>query len=350
MALKTIFLCGHQSRFGLAHLKPVLEEFNVLAVVIATDERWAIFRNKLSGESYDTQGKLSKCKTRIITQARQIRLFGKRLFSCNPSPSLDRICSNRNIPILRIYDIKEEAFIEKMKGYGPELMLSAAYPQIFPKTLLSIPERGVINFHPSLLPRCRGAHPHFWSIATGEKLGGVSAHYMTENIDDGDIVAQIEFPIDHYYYEELYQKIVDETPSLVRQVRLFYENPDNKPVSQDSRKATYYKNEREIHRRIFWDIMASRTIHNLIRTEQAFCFFRNKKVRIKRADIMTENRNMTNNVRVENGTIVDINESGVVVAVTANYLAIHTLSMRGEDLSFDRWVSRNKVCIGEKFN
>jgi hypothetical protein len=49
MALKTIFLCGHQSRFGLAHLKPVLEEFNVLAVVIAT-EKMAIFRNKLSGE------------------------------------------------------------------------------------------------------------------------------------------------------------------------------------------------------------------------------------------------------------------------------------------------------------
>ncbi len=58
---------------------------------------------------------------------------------------------------------------------------------------------------------------------------------------------------------------------------------------------------------------------------------------------------MTNNVKVENGTIVDINESSVAVAVTNNYLAIHSLSVRGKVLAFDRWVSRNRVCIGEKF-
>lgn len=71
---------------------------------------------------------------------------------------------------------------------------------------------------------------------------------------------------------------------------------------------------------------------------------------IKHADIVKENRNMTNNIKVENGTIVDINESSVVVAVNDSYLAIHILSEGGKELSFDRWVSRNKVFIGEKFN
>lgn len=350
MALKTIFFCGHQSRYGLAHLKPVLDEFNVLAVVIATDERWIIFRKKLSGESYNHLGKFSKFNKNIITHTRKIWTFTKHIFSLHRSSSLDSVCSNRNIPILRIFDINEEAFIEKMRRYGPELILSAAYPQIFSKKVLSIPERGVINFHPSLLPRCRGAHPHFWSIAIGEKFGGITAHYMTENIDDGDIIAQIKFRIDHYYYEELYQKIIGETPLLIKQVRLFYENMERKPISQDSKHATYYKNDREIHRRIFWDIMSSQGIHDLIRTEQAFCFFRGKKVGIKHADIIMENRNMTNNLKVENGTIVDINEGSVAVAVTNNYLAIHTLSVGGKDLSFDRWVSRNRVCIGEKFS
>ena len=350
MALKTIFFCGHQSRYGLAHLKPVLEGFNVLAVVIATDERWGIFRNRISGESYNTIGKFSIFMRAIITHTNKIRSFTKNIFSPNRSSSLESICSHRHIPVLRIFDINEDAFIEKMKKYGPDLILSAAYPQIFSKKVLSIPEHGAINCHPSLLPRCRGAHPHFWSIATGEKLGGITAHYMTENIDDGDIVAQISFPIGHYYYEELYKKIIDETPFLVRQVRLFYENMEGKPTIQDSKNATYYKNDREIHRRIFWEIMSSQAIHNLIRTERAFCFFRGERVRIKRADVIAENRNMTNSVRVENGTIVDINESSVVVAVTNNYLAIHTLSVRGKDLSFDRWVSRNRVYIGEKFS
>ena len=350
MALKTIFFCGHQSRYGLAHLKPVLDEFNVLALVAATDERWVIFRKQLSGESYNYIGKFSKFKRDIITHTNKIRSFTKNIFSLNRSSSLDSICSNRNIPILPIFDINEEAFIEKMKQYGPDLILSAAYPQIFSKKLLSIPEQGAINFHPSLLPRCRGAHPHFWSIATGERLGGITAHYMTEDIDDGDIIAQIKFPIDHYYYEELYQKIINETPFLIKQVRLFYEDINRKPISQDSKNATYYKNDREIHKRIFWDIMSGETIHNLIRTEQAFCFFRRRKVGIKHADILKENRNMTNNVKAENGTIVDINERCVVVAVTNSYLTIQRLSVRGKDQSFNDWVSRKRVCIGEKFS
>lgn len=350
MGLKTIFFCGHQSPYGLAHLKPVLEEFNVLAIVIATDERWILFRKNISGESYNTIGRFLKFKRDILTLTKKIRSFIKDILSLNRSPSLESICSNRHIPVLPIFDINEDAFIEKVKQYRPDLILSAAYPQIFSKKVLSVPERGAINFHPSLLPRCRGAHPHFWSIATGEKLGGITAHVMTENIDDGDIIAQIKFPIDHYYYEELYQKIISETPFLIKQVRLFYENINRKPISQDSKNATYYKNDREIHKRIFWDIMSSETIHNLIRTEQAFCFFREEKVGIKHADIIKENRNMTNNVKAENGTIVDINEDSVVVAVTNNYLAIHKLYARGKELSFDRWVSRNRVCIGEKFS
>jgi methionyl-tRNA formyltransferase len=350
MALRTIFFCGHQSRYGLAHLKPVLEEFNVLAIVIATNERWGIFRNKISGESYNTIGKFLQFKRTIITHTNKMRSFTENVFSPNRSSSLESICSKRHIPLLPIFDINEDAFIENMKHYGPDLILSAAYPQIFSKKLLSIPERGVINFHPSLLPRCRGAHPHFWSIATGDKFGGISAHYMTENIDDGDVIAQIKFQIDYFYYEELYQKIINETPFLIKQVRLFYENVDRKPISQDSKNATYYKNDREIHRRIFWNIMSSQTIHNLIRTEQAFCFFRGRRIGIKHANIIKENRNMTNNVKAENGTIVDINENSVVVAVTNNYLAIHTLSARGKDISFDRWVSWKRVCIGEKFS
>lgn len=350
MTPKTILFCGHQSRYGLAHFKPVLDEFKVLAVVIATDERWVIFRKNLSGESYSYMEKFAKLKRNIITCTKKLKSSTKNIFFLNRSLSLDTLYSRHKIPVLSIFDINERKFIEKMKEYAPELILSAAYPQIFCKKLISIPELGAINFHPSLLPRFRGAHPHFWSIATGEKIGGMTAHYMTENIDDGDIVAQIEFPIGHYYYGELYQKMVDETPFLVKQVRLFFEDMGGQPIKQNSNNATYYKNEREIHRRIFWNIMSCQSVHNLIRTEQAFCFFRGKKVGLKHADIVKENRNTTNNVKVENGTIVDINESSIVVAVTNSYLAIHMVSEGGKELPFDRWVARNKVLIGEKFS
>src|SRR4029434_4779522 len=75
------------------------------------------------------------------------------------------------------------------------LILCSAYPLILPESLLKRPVRGSINFHPSLLPRCRGCHPIYWTLASGETQGGVTAHYMTTEVDAGDIVAQIPLPL-----------------------------------------------------------------------------------------------------------------------------------------------------------
>jgi len=343
MALKTVFFCGHKSRYGQTHLEPILDEFQVAAVVFANDERWAIFEEKLSGKSNEEERTINKLRKRIITNV-------KKMVSLNKPPSIEKVCRERKIPVLHIFDINEGMFIRKIREYKPDIILCAAYPQIFSKALISVPERGAINFHPSLLPRCRGAHPHFWSLATGEKLGGITAHFMTENIDAGDIIAQREFPIDHYYYGELYNKILDETPSLVNQVRLFLEDGKKHATKQDSTNATYFKNDREIHRRIFWSIMPGQVVYNLIRTEQAFCFFRERKVIVKRAGLIRENRNITNQIKVETGTIIDINESGIVIATTNAYLVIYALSEGGKDFNFHEWAIRNRVLIGEKLS
>ena len=50
MKHKAIFFCGDRSPYGLAHLEPVLDSFEVIAVVVADTERWARFRKALSGE------------------------------------------------------------------------------------------------------------------------------------------------------------------------------------------------------------------------------------------------------------------------------------------------------------
>jgi methionyl-tRNA formyltransferase len=349
MALKTIFFCGHKSPYGYAHLKPVLDEFQVMAVVIATDERWAIFQEKLSGKSHEREGMIGQLRELARRNLRRVLLMSKKMISHQESPSIKNICAWNRIPLLQAFDVNEARFIEEISGYKPALFLSAAYPQIFSKGLISVPERGAINFHPSLLPRFRGAHPHFWSLATGEDRGGITAHFMTEKIDDGDIVAQIEFPIGHYYYGEHYRKIVDETPSLVKEVRIFLEDEKRGPIKQDSKNATYFKNDREIHRRMFWGIMSSRDLRNLIRTEQAFCFFRGKKVILKRADTIENNRKMTNGVKVETGTIVNINDTSIVVATIGGFLGIRVLSERGKDLTSQKWARKKRVCIGEKF-
>jgi methionyl-tRNA formyltransferase len=52
-----------------------------------------------------------------------------------------------------------------------------------------------INLHPSLLPRNRGPNPFFWAIHNGDRMTGVTAHALTEGLDDGAICGQAKLPI-----------------------------------------------------------------------------------------------------------------------------------------------------------
>ena len=65
----------------------------------------------------------------------------------------------------------------------------ADYGQIIPRALLDLPPHGILNVHPSLLPRHRGATPIPATIAAGDPEGGVTVIRMDEGIDTGPVVA-----------------------------------------------------------------------------------------------------------------------------------------------------------------
>jgi methionyl-tRNA formyltransferase len=75
------------------------------------------------------------------------------------------------------------------------LIVSVACPQIFKKELLSVPAKGAINIHGSLLPDYQGLLPSFWVLARGESRTGVTVHFIDEHIDHGDIIMQELVPI-----------------------------------------------------------------------------------------------------------------------------------------------------------
>lgn len=53
----------------------------------------------------------------------------------------------------------QEGFLERLRGFQPDLCVTAAYGSILPRAFLDIPRCGTLNIHPSLLPRWRGAAP-----------------------------------------------------------------------------------------------------------------------------------------------------------------------------------------------
>ena len=338
LPLRCVFFCGAESPYGLAHLKPLLEEkrFTVIAVILATEERWEIFRQILSGEttpgigfSYPLlRGIMSVSRSPSLTILfRKLKNFKSILRMKHAMPGTAkavRLCKDARIPVWFAYDVHCDDFVEKLRAIEPDLFVCAAYPQIFKRVFLDIPRFGAVNSHPSLLPRYRGAHPIFWAIATGEKESGVTIHYMEERIDAGPIITQIRFSIDENdTYTDVYQKAIACVPQAIRNLADFFESGHEDALPQNDDVATYYRQDREIHHVIFWSLYGAEQIRNLVRAAggRAFFWHGNKKVFVLKCRISESNRNLTNNVTVPDGTIVDV-KNGIAVKVKDGVVTI----------------------------
>jgi methionyl-tRNA formyltransferase len=349
--IKILFFCGHKSPYGLAHLEPLLQsDFDVIAVVLATDKRWNIFREILLGKNYYSTSDFSIRKAKVLLKKIIPKEILNKLKDEKETISIKKIVNKYKIPIWYIDNVNCKEFIQKARNNNIDLIISAAYPQIFSKDLISIAPYGAVNFHPSLLPKFRGAHPHYWAIVKGETESGLSAHFMTEHIDDGEIIAQIKFPIKDYNYNQLYKKILFETPNIVNMVENYFLHNKSTSIPQDPLKGSYYRNDREIHHRIFWNIYTAMEIFNLIRGGNAFCFFRNQKLIVKECSITETNRNLTNNIVVENGIIVDLGKDYVAINVKLGVLNIKQVRYKNIKLSVSKFIVKYKPLVGERFD
>ncbi len=80
-----------------------------------------------------------------------------------------------------------EAFVRERH---PDLLVVADYRYLLPKSLLDLVGGNAVNFHPSLLPRFRGRAPINWAIIEGEDEIGLTAHFIDDGVDTGDILMQ----------------------------------------------------------------------------------------------------------------------------------------------------------------
>ena len=93
-------------------------------------------------------------------------------------------------PLLQPGRLRDEAAIAQVAQLGADLGVLADYGQIVPPEILELPRHGILNVHPSLLPRHRGATPVPAAIASGDDRSGVTIFRMDDGIDTGPIVAQ----------------------------------------------------------------------------------------------------------------------------------------------------------------
>lgn len=89
-----------------------------------------------------------------------------------------------------------DAVMDKaIRASGADFVALAGYMRILSPGLVKAWEGRMLNIHPSLLPKYKGLHTHERAIADGESHGGVSVHVVTEALDDGEILGQIQVAI-----------------------------------------------------------------------------------------------------------------------------------------------------------
>jgi methionyl-tRNA formyltransferase len=86
-------------------------------------------------------------------------------------------------------------WIEEGRRLQPDFLFSFYYRYMLSSTWLTVPRRGALNMHGSLLPKYRGRAPVHWAILNGESVTGASLHYMVEKPDAGALVDQQSVPI-----------------------------------------------------------------------------------------------------------------------------------------------------------
>lgn len=91
------------------------------------------------------------------------------------------------IKVLQPEKLKDPEFLNELKSLHADLQVVVAF-RMLPEVVWSMPPRGTINLHASLLPQYRGAAPINWVLINGEKESGVTTFFLKHEIDTGDIL------------------------------------------------------------------------------------------------------------------------------------------------------------------
>jgi methionyl-tRNA formyltransferase len=103
------------------------------------------------------------------------------------SSAIKKYAEERGIPVIQPVKLKDPDFINELKSYQADIQVVIAF-RMLPEAVWSMPPKGTVNLHASLLPDYRGAAPINWAIMNGETETGVSTFLLKHEIDTGDTI------------------------------------------------------------------------------------------------------------------------------------------------------------------
>src|SRR4030095_6872007 len=170
------------------------------------------------------------------------------------------------IPVRQHKSFKAPEVREEFVALEADLAILAFVSFIVPPEVFSVPRLGSICFHPSLLPKYRGASAINWALIKGESVTGLTLFSVDQGIDTGQILLQKQMKVEpddttgSLYFNKIFPLGIEAISEAVDLI-----NAGNAPrIVQDESKASYDPPCRDEHAKIDWSKPAQE-VYNLVR-------------------------------------------------------------------------------------
>jgi methionyl-tRNA formyltransferase len=251
------------------------------------------------------------------------------------------------IPVRQHKSLKAPEVREEFLSLNADLAILAFVTQIVPQQVFSVPRLGSICFHPSLLPKYRGASAINWALIKGEAITGLTLFWVDPGIDTGPVLLQKEVKVDpddttgSLYFNKIFPLGIEAIAEAVELIKTG--NPPR--IMQDESKATYDSPCRDEHAKIDWSKPAQE-VYNLIRgcdpQPGAHTTWEEKMVRIFDARL----QNGANSAAP--GQVTGIGGEEITVALSGGTLTVKRMRGEGAKISGAEFAKQVDLKVGDR--
>jgi methionyl-tRNA formyltransferase len=219
----------------------------------------------------------------VVTQPDRPAGRGRR----STPPAVAAFARSRGLEVWQTSSVRGAEAEARLRAVDADAMALAAFAALIPNNVLELTRHGVLNVHPSLLPRWRGAAPIQGALLAGDAETGVSIIRLVEALDAGPILLQERVPIaDEDDYVSLEPRLAQLGGVLLVRALEGLTSGSISPRPQDDAQATYCGRIEREHARVDWSRDA-RAIWNQVRAlsawPQAFTVWDGRLLKVLRA-------------------------------------------------------------------
>ena len=254
--------------------------------------------------------------------------------------------NEHSLNVLQPENLKDEQFVAQLEELKADLFVVVAF-RMLPKVIWTIPPKGTINLHASLLPALRGAAPINWAIMNGLKETGVTTFYINEVIDTGKIIDQrIVLIGENMNCGELHDVLKNEGAELLLETINQLSRGGIQAMEQETNVSTeapkIFKKDCEIN----WN-NKSLDIHNQIRGlspyPAAWCILYNRKKQEQFQFKLLASK-LNNQSHKSDSKQLILGEYGILFPCSDGYIAIQELQAEGKTrMNYKAFIAGNDV-------